>query len=240
MSSFIPRLNVLYYKHILDKSFRRFFDEYNDKFVKSDNVYVLSKQLVKSKIKKLFKGYIIEELKNHISEYSFSNPDYYIIIGSCLPKDNILLKYKQDNYIPEKIYKIMDREPLLRYYLKENDIHIDIMMFNEIFEELFVYFSNQNNIIKEFGKNVRNLFMIDNDRLDCKMMYETIRYIFGKVNVINLQKKGKITDFAINSLNEKIDQYVHGKHSLIESDMMIMDREEIKQNITNFMNFQHK
>ena len=45
-------------------------------------MYVLSKQLVKSKIKKLFKGYIIEELKNHISEYSFSNPDYYIIIGS--------------------------------------------------------------------------------------------------------------------------------------------------------------
>ena len=82
--------------------------------------------------------------------------------------------------------------------------------------------------------------MIDNDRLDCKMMYETIRYVFGKVNVINLQKKGKITDFAINSLNEKIDQYVHGKHSLIESDMMIMDREEIKQNITNFMNFQYK
>ena len=62
MSSFIPRLNVLYYKHILDKSFRRFFDEYNDKFVKSDNVYVLSKQLVKSKINeaRAKKGYQVE------------------------------------------------------------------------------------------------------------------------------------------------------------------------------------
>ena len=236
MSNFIPRLNVLYYKHILDKSFKRFFHEYNDKFVKSGEEYILTKQFVKSKIKKLFKSYIVEELKNHITKYSISSPDYYIIIGSCFPKDNILLKYKQDNYIPEKIFKIIDKEPLLKYYLKEHDIRVDIMMFNDVFEELFVYFSNQKNIKKEFGNDVRNLFMIDNDRLDCKMMYETIRHVFGKANVVNLQKKNGIEDFVINSLNEKIDNYVHGKHSLIESNVLEMDKAEIRQNICNFMN----
>ncbi len=78
--------------------------------------------------------------------------------------------------------------------------------------------------------------MIDNDRLDCKMMYETIRHVFGKANVVNLQKKNGIEDFVINSLNEKIDNYVHGKHSLIESNVLEMDKAEIRQNICNFMN----
>lgn len=236
MSNYIPKINVLYYKHILDKSFQRFFNDYNDSFTRSNGEYVFSKLIVKNKLIKIFKNYIIEEIKKHITEYSLSNPNYYIIIGSCFPKDNILLKYRQDNYIPEKIFKLIEKEPNIRYFLKETDIHVDLHLFNDVFENIFEYLLSKKNILKEFGKNTTNLYMIRNDRLDCKMMYETIRHIFGKVNVVNLQKKGNISDFVINSLNENIDKYVHGKHTLIDSNMMEMDREEIKQNIFDFMN----
>lgn len=240
MSSYIPKINVLYYKHILDKSFQRFFNDYNDSFVKSNGEYVFSKLIAKNKLIKIFRKYIVDEIKGHITEYSISDLNYYIIIGSCFPKDNILLKYKQDNYIPEKIFNIIEKYPNIRYFLKETDIHVDLMLFNDVFENVFEYLRERKNILKEFGKNTTNLYMMWNDRLDCKMMYETIRHIFGKVNVVNLHKKNKITDSVINSLNENIDKYVHGKHSLIDSDMMEMDRDEIRQNITNFMNFQHK
>ena len=236
MSSYIPKINVLYYKHILDKSFQRFFNDYNDSFVKSNGEYVFSKLIAKNKLIKIFRKYIVDEIKGHITEYSISDLNYYIIIGSCFPKDNILLKYKQDNYIPEKIFNIIEKYPNIRYFLKETDIHVDLMLFNDVFENVFEYLRERKNILKEFGKNTTNLYMMWNDRLDCKMMYETIRHIFGKVNVVNLHKKNKITDSVINSLNENIDKYVHGKHSLIDSDMMEMDRDEIRQNITNFMN----
>lgn len=240
MPSYIPKINVLYYKHILDKSFQRFFNDYNDSFVKSNGEYVFSKLIAKNKLIKIFRKYIVDEIKRHITEYSISDLNYYIIIGSCFPKDNILLKYRQDNYIPEKIFNIIEKYPNIRYFLKETDIHVDLMLFNDVFENVFEYLRERKNILKEFGKNTTNLYMMWNDRLDCKMMYETIRHIFGKVNVVNLHKKNKITDSVINSLNENIDKYVHGKHSLIDSDMMEMDRDEIRQNITNFMNFQYK
>lgn len=240
MSGYIPKINVLYYKHILDKSFQRFFNDYNDSFVKSNGEYVFSKLIAKNKLIKIFRKYIVDEIKRYITEYSISDLNYYIIIGSCFPKDNILLKYKQDNYIPEKIFNIIEKYPNIRYFLKETDIHVDLMLFNDVFENVFEYLRERKNILKEFGKNTTNLYMMWNDRLDCKMMYETIRHIFGKVNVVNLHKKNKITDSVINSLNENIDKYVHGKHSLIDSDMMEMDRDEIRQNITNFMNFQYK
>jgi hypothetical protein len=32
----LPKYNLLYYKALLDKCFARFFDEYNDKFIKND------------------------------------------------------------------------------------------------------------------------------------------------------------------------------------------------------------
>ena len=104
----MPKICLLYYKNILDLAFKRFFEVHNEYFTKVDNKYVLSNEFNFFHIKKLFIKYIADEIKELVIPYSNENPNYYFIIGSCSPKNNLLMKYRDKGYFPLKLYNLMN------------------------------------------------------------------------------------------------------------------------------------
>ena len=67
-------------------------------------------------------------------------PHYFLIIGACYPKQNLLLKYSNSSYFPEKLKKLLSSELSLKYLVREKNVKIDLLKFNEIFVEIFVDF----------------------------------------------------------------------------------------------------
>jgi len=103
-----PIINLIYYKHILDLVMIKVFDIFNDDFKKIGDYYVLSSNISKSKLEKILKELFINELKLIVKEWDILNPKYYIIIGSCLPKDNILLNFRKENeYFSDKLSNLI-------------------------------------------------------------------------------------------------------------------------------------
>jgi hypothetical protein len=98
----LPKYNLLYYKALIDKCFVTFFSEHNDVFTNVDGIYIMADSFSKAKIKAEFKRYLQVELKQYVKPYSVLEPDYYMIIGACMPKDNLLLKFNNDK-LPEKL-----------------------------------------------------------------------------------------------------------------------------------------
>lgn len=223
-----PRINLLYYKNLLDKCFLRFFEEFNADFNKTDGGYVFSNKISQVTIKKTFVKYLKDELKNFIPEFKEAAPEYLFIIGSCIPGDNILLNsFGEDEYFPQKFRKILETVPDVKYYLKESDIHIDIRMFNAVFEDIFLDFLNRKVSV------ARNVFFIRHNRLDCYMMYKTIKQRFGSLTV-NLHKKFFTSDDrCIHSVNENIDMYSHRKLEILRSEEMRPYRDEIYRYMDN-------
>jgi len=51
---------------------------------------------------------VVGTLMKHAVKYDRLKPTYYLIIGACMPKDNMLLKYKDMQYFPQKLDKIVN------------------------------------------------------------------------------------------------------------------------------------
>lgn len=216
-----PKFNLLYYKALIDKCFIRFFDEYNDLFIKNESTYILANNINKSKIKQLFKNYIFDELKLYIKPYSIIEPNYYFIIGACLPKNNLLLKYKT-KYFPNKLSKLIDSEFQIQYFLKEHDIKLDLVKFNQIILDIFQdFFGNQQKIAKILKSNdYSNVFFIRHSKLDCYSMFKLLKYIFGKNNCVNIYKEKFQNIYSpspIVSINDLIDKYINNKIAMNKS-----------------------
>jgi hypothetical protein len=73
-----------------------FFDKHNDKFKKQGNCYMLSEAMNVGKLEGEFKKYLKEVLLQYAKPYSLDAPNYWLIIGACMPKNNILLDCKKD------------------------------------------------------------------------------------------------------------------------------------------------
>lgn len=58
----LPKINLVYYKNILDLALAKFFDECNDSFSKIGEYYVLSKQFTKTSLKACLEKHIAHEL----------------------------------------------------------------------------------------------------------------------------------------------------------------------------------
>ena len=227
----VPRFNLLYYKALLDKCFIRFFDEGNSWFQKSEEGnYVLVKGLSKSQIAKIFAKYLKEELLTLIKPYSIVDPNFYLIIGACRPKDNILLKYKDQSF-PKKLEKIIDENTQLKYILKEKDIKIDIAKFNSavigLFEKLF---KSKREVEWLFGKKYKNIIFVCHSQLDCYSLFKVIKHIYGRSNCWNIHRE-KMYDMKspLVAINDLIDRYVHSKNELNKSVEFKQMIEEIKQ-----------
>ena len=102
-----------------------------------------------------------DELLKHIKPISILEPNFYFIIGACEPSKNILLQFKDDKYFPEKLNKIINSEFQLKYILKEKDIKIDLVRFNEMAIDLFnKLFTNERYLQRLLGKEHRNVIFV--------------------------------------------------------------------------------
>lgn len=90
----------------------------------------------KHRLKAVFKAYIADELKKLVSPCSLLGNDYFFIVGSCLPKDNVLLSVK-DSYFPQKLSKLVEAECSIKFFLREKGIKLDLVLFNTAVDELF-------------------------------------------------------------------------------------------------------
>lgn len=229
----MARINLLYYKNILDVVLARFVRDNNNLFVKEGDSYILGSDTAYSSMKKTLTLYIVDELKNYISPFSLENRDYYFIIGSCNPCDNILLKFKDDRYFPEKLTRLINSDYPVKYVLKEKDIKLNLVRMNQIFVEIFNdFFSSRRKVSKMFGKDYGNLFFIQHRILDCYSMFKIIKKVYGRTNCLNMHKEYMKDMFEpIISVNDLICKYINNKKELLRS----RDFENVSLEIKEFM-----
>ena len=205
----MPKFHLLYFKSLLDIAFSKFFEIYGDDFIKQDNRYVLAKSFTTKQLAKIFENTVANELKKVIVPYSAASPAYFVIIGSCMPKDNILLKFNDLNSFPVKLSKLISSDYGIKYVLKEKDIVIDSIKFNDACLMTFNKFFSKDIIAKHFGKDCeKNVMFIAHKMADCYVMFKLLKSIFGKANCINM-KTEKFADIAspIVAINDLIDKY---------------------------------
>jgi hypothetical protein len=147
------------------------------------------------------------------------------------------LEYElSNNKLSTKIHKLIDAHKDIKYFLKERDISIDVVMFNYIFEEIFSKFFKHKNILNYFGNDYKNLFFIRHEKLDCYSTYRIIKDLYGRINVINLHKKNKDKmSENIVSINELIGKKIIHKKEICRSSAVEYIKNEIKQYIDNCM-----
>lgn len=211
-----PKFNLLYFKNVLDAVFIRFFDLYNDSFIAQDGVYIMKDTMSCAKVAKVFKALAVDELKKHLVKYDILDPNYFIIIGACMPQDNILLKLKGKSYFPEKLVKAIDGDFQVKYVLKEKDIKIDRVLFNQACIKVFNgFFTGKDQAERHFGPEFTNVCFVQHKRLDCYSLFKAIKWIYGKANCRNLYvEEFKDKRSPLIAVNDLIDRYVHDKSSL--------------------------
>lgn len=227
----IPKINLIYFKNIVDNSLTNFINDSSVFFTKENGLYVFSKKVSRKKLTKVLESHIKTEILKFISKFDITKPNYYFVIGSCFPCDNILLKYEsKEHKIPNNIHKLITQHRFVKYFLKERDISIDVEMFNHIFEEIFIKFFKKENILKTFGKEYKNLFFIRHENVDCYSMYRIIKDIYGRANTVNLHKKNreKMSENIV-SINELIGKKIIHKKEICRSSETEYIRNEIRQ-----------
>ena len=225
----MPKFHLLYFKCLLDIAFSKFFDIYGDAFIKQDNRYVLAKSFTANQLAKTFEHLVIDELRNIITAYDVMKPTYFVIIGACMPKDNILLKFNSNSAFPSKLNRIVNSEYSVKYLLKEKDISIDAVKFNDACIMAFNKFFCKDLVAKHFGKEFKkNVLFITHKSADCYVMFKLLKSIFGKANCINM-KTEKYADIKspITSINDLIDNYAQFGN-LNKSSELIAIKDEIK------------
>lgn len=228
----MPKIYLIYLKSLLDLVIVKFFEIYNDCFSIVDNRYVLSKKIGKTKLLSMFKRLIFLELQQLITKYDRLHPNYYFIIGSCLPKNNLLLNFKDDKYFPKKLSKLLSSEYNIKYLLKEKDIDINILQFNDMCIELANQLFCKDVIVKTLGAEYKNVMFIQHSRLDCYTLFKVLKYIYGKSNCTNIFKDKKLNNKkqVIIAINDLIDKYVN-KAEMNKSEELKTIVKEIEQYI---------
>ena len=56
----MPKFHLLYFKNLLDVAFCKFFELYNDDFIKEDGRYVLASSLTTARLAKTFTALVVE------------------------------------------------------------------------------------------------------------------------------------------------------------------------------------
>ena len=227
----MPKFNLLYYKNILDIAFQLFFDENNNKFKKQGNCYILAEAMSISQLKNQFKKHIANVIKKYAQPYSIETPNYWLVIGACMPKDNMLLQCKGSQYFPAKLQKMIDADWQIKWLLKEKDIKIDNIKFNDACIQVFnKLFSDKNQVLRLLGKEWTNVLFVQHKCLDCYSMFKTIKAIYGRSNCINIWKE-KMQDVKLPlvALNDLIDKYIHNKADMNKLPQFKIAMQEVKQ-----------
>lgn len=226
------KLDFLYYKHLLDVAFIKFFDECNDFFSKDiSGTYVFSSDISRNQLKEYFKKSIVAELKSLNTSWTLEKPRCLVIVGSCFPKDNILLELKDSNkYFPVKLSNFIESNPTTKWILKERGIHLDFPEFNSILVELFNDFFKENSSTNKSGF-LKNILFITHRHLDCYAIFKILKIAYGKSSVCNLYKKTELEkkNLPLIAINELVSKYVNNKSKMNSSSKFKEYANEVKQ-----------
>ena len=228
----LPRFHLLYFKDLLDLAFIQFFDKFNDKFVRIGDEYHLGESISLQNIEKCFRNTIDLTLKRLVVPYdTLNSPDFYFIIGACQPKDNYLLKFRRSDF-PKKLNALISSKLQLKYILKEKDIKIDTIKFNEACCNIFNHYFLGQSQIKE-----RNLVFLAHKNLDCYSMLKMLKFMFGKANCVNMKKEHfSQTNSPIVAINDLIDKNIHCKAEANKDPKFKKIFKEIQQYVDAFLN----
>lgn len=213
------KLYLLYYKCILDRVVEQFVDQFKDAFSNQDGKYVIGLDKPKSTMVSMF-SQLVDECTDSIVEsiQAFSQNDILVVIGSCYPKDNLLLEFKDDSFFPARLSKMLEDKSSIKWLMRESDIEIDISLFNELLIDIFNQRFNQ-----RFNKSYKcslqyKTLYVAHKRLDCYMMFKTLKWIFGNSNCINVWKECLSSDRQnLVALNDCISRYIHNKSQMNRS-----------------------
>ena len=159
----------------------------------------------------------------------YSRKDICIVIGSCYPKDNLLLEYKDTDYFPKKLEVLLHNRPALKWLMRETDIEIDIDLFNEVFMQIF---NDRFNAMpkKRSSMAIPHVIYVAHSRLDCYMLFKTIKWAYGSSNCRNVWKE-RFSSQRQNlvAVNDLISKYVHAKTRINRSRELKQYALEVKQ-----------
>lgn len=227
----MPIFKLLYFKNLLDIAFVQFFDKYNNYFQKIDGNYVFSAECDAQKLASILKKTIVETLLKTTVKYDRLKPTYYLIIGSCMPKDNMLLKFKDMQYFPQKLDKVLQSSVQLKYLLKEKDIKIDPVLMNNACIMIFNEFFTKKEV-KLKKETYKNIIFVQHKNLDCYSIFKLIKHIFGRNNCINMREEMfKDIKTPIVAINDLIDKYVNKTCMNISGEFKLAGK-ELAQYIT--------
>ena len=223
-----PRINLLYYKSIVDRCISRFIEEHDSDFTRQENgEYVFSNGVSEQTLKKIFLGYVKDELGQIVSGYKNSSPEFYFILGSCFPGENILLEF--GGRAP-KLRKLIEIIPDVTYFLKESDIRMDMRMVNSALDGIFSKF------MKEKRKTWPNVFFLRHRKVDCYMLYRFIKNTYGSMAVNVGKRFYSGGDRAIFSINDDIDKICPFKDDYIKRGFFKNIENEVYQYIDTCLN----
>ena len=224
----MPTFNLLYFKNLLDIAFLQFFDKYNDLFQKIDDCYVFSADWDAQKLAGVLKKTIVDVLRKHVVKYDRLKPTYYLIIGACMPKDNMLLKYKDMQYFPQKLDKLVNSSTQLKYVLKEQDIKIDRVLMNNACIMLFNEFFGKKEV--KLKKDVyKNIIFVQHKHLDCYSVFKLVKHAFGRSNCVNMHEAlFKDCKSPIVAVNDLIDKYVNKTCMNISGEFKLAGKELVQ------------
>ena len=230
------KISFLYYKNLLDLAFAEFFDEFDHCFTRqADGTYLFSSDVSRSKLKKFFKESILRRIASLSNPWSISDPRCLVVIGSCYPKDNAILELQpKKDRLPVKLTYTLSAMPTLKWILKEHDIKIDCLEFNEFLVELFDEFFKQSAKHQGIFKNV---MFATHKNLDCYAIFKVLKWTYGKTTTINLYKsfglsKRKLPLVAINDL---LSKYICNKEDLSKCKKFKQSAEELREYAASWM-----
>lgn len=226
------KINLIYYKNILDGVVEKFVSIYGNCFVKEGDNYVFSGGFSQCKMKNILRQYVVDAIIQVMSTV-VGNYDKLIIIGSCFPSNHLLLQFKHDSYFPTKLSNLIEIKPHLKWLMKEKDIAIDIDLLNQLLIDIFnEFFMSQKKCENTFHSN--DVVFIQHNSLDCYMMFKVIKWIYGNCNCTNVWK-----DYLTNqqchlvAINDLISKYVQNKHEMNKSQKFREYACEIKEYLEN-------
>lgn len=187
MVDFSPTAYYLPWTIVLNNALIDFFKAFNDSFTKNEKgYYVFSAKFEKVKIKRWF----AEKMREHIDSFTGfmrENPhvSHVFLVETCKTNDNVFLESNQK-------YN-------LSYKLLEEDIHLDMVKMEDIFDRIFnQYFFGKISL----GENFK---VVRHKNLPASTIRSLILKKYGKKHFVDLSNTGQ-SQKIIADLNEDLQK----------------------------------
>lgn len=230
------KIRFLYYKHLLDLVFIEFFEKFNGSFSRDCNgEYLFSSDISRTKLKNFFKKSLLEKIDSISKPWSSLEPSCLVLVGSCFPRDNIILKFRDEQeYFPVKLNTVLSEKPSLKWILRERGIKLDIQEINSILVALFDELLEKST--KHAGR-FKNIMVVTHKHLDCYAIFKILKWMYGKSSSVNLYEEIGLAskNLPLVALNDIASRYIHNKATMNKSTEFKQYAEELKQYASGWM-----